>query len=929
MKKILSLVLVLSMVLGSFGFAFAGADVKTTTVTEAGEMLKELGLLKGSNGDLMLGQNLKRQDMMVVLARLLGAEEEAEKYPLATNYPDVRGDYYKAVIGWAQAKGLTTGMGNGTFGFDGDLELRHTITFLLRALGYDSAYAWENHAKLAVDLGFVAQGANLTAVTNRGVMAQLMVNALYTPMADGEHTLGTHLGFEGFEGEVAAELEVVSVTATKANEITVVFNRAVEGNLTFDVKMGTFIVPVNAAVWNEAKTEATLVKTFGKYMAGDYTVTVNGLEEAVVLATKVEAERVESVQITSVVLVKAAATSVTVGEVTTVTDNKATANYKVLNQYGEDVTENQAIEGVSSFGTVTTNKGVATVTKAANWTATDKIGTLTLYSGIKTTTATLELVEAKKIANITLGQMVLPKDTARLASDATIEGVQIQYTAVDQYGNAVTLDTLDGITLVYGAGIVPNSARIIVKPETVNEKILVVDVDPVVAQTTATLTAIVNATGKTSTTSFVVYPAAAIADFTLTPDNKVIKAGTQYKIWIEAVDTYGSVVKATDVAAANDGTINDKFSIVTLNTGVATANANIQYDATAKKAFIAVTPNDAGKTTNLIVTLKATGKNVTLPITVNAASEIVGMTLSSRNLNFAEGGKTVLKATFIDQYGEKVETLAGYEVKVATDKAAVVEPVAVNTVAEAVAGIEVAPKAASKGQTAKLTVSLVKGATTIDAQVVNVKVIDDKTTLTYQVEDIAKLHGLGSDNAASPYAASLKLVAKDTAGNTVYVPTSVIKEVKSTNEALVKALEVTDGYKVVGLAAGVTSGTEATATLTVVVENFDGTVTVATKAVTVSNAPLAPVSLKAFVGTKEVTEVAGNFNFEVKDQYGVVLPDSYTSIVITNENGLTVTKSGTSVTVAVTNPANGGSANVTAITSNGLTLTVKVIVPAN
>ena len=99
MKKTLSLLLVLAMVLSSFGFAFAAED----EIVPA-EFLNEKGILKGNaSGDLMLEDNLKRQDMVVMLSRLLGVEEEAKAFEGETSFTDITDSFYVPYIAWAEA----------------------------------------------------------------------------------------------------------------------------------------------------------------------------------------------------------------------------------------------------------------------------------------------------------------------------------------------------------------------------------------------------------------------------------------------------------------------------------------------------------------------------------------------------------------------------------------------------------------------------------------------------------------------------------------------------------------------------------------------------------------------------------------------------------------------------------------------------------
>jgi len=74
MKKSFSLILAIALVFSMVTpMAFAAEK-------SAGEYLAEIGVIKGSlSGDLMENETWKRQDVTVILSRLLGAEDEAQK----------------------------------------------------------------------------------------------------------------------------------------------------------------------------------------------------------------------------------------------------------------------------------------------------------------------------------------------------------------------------------------------------------------------------------------------------------------------------------------------------------------------------------------------------------------------------------------------------------------------------------------------------------------------------------------------------------------------------------------------------------------------------------------------------------------------------------------------------------------------------------
>lgn len=226
MKKTLSLLLVLAMVLSSFSFAFAAEAEKTP-----GEILKDLGVLTGNaKGDLMLEDELSRQDMVVLLSRVLGQEDEAKAFKGEMSFTDVNDSFYKPYIAWAEANELTNGVGEGKFGFGRAVTEQEVATLMLRALGYNDVEFKDVPAK-AAELGLVEKGADLTVNAKRARMAEITLAALGTKMNGSEKTLAEKLGIELPVPEV---LEVKEVVADNLKEIKVVFNKDVDVESALD-----------------------------------------------------------------------------------------------------------------------------------------------------------------------------------------------------------------------------------------------------------------------------------------------------------------------------------------------------------------------------------------------------------------------------------------------------------------------------------------------------------------------------------------------------------------------------------------------------------------------------------------------------------------------------------------------------------------------
>ncbi|HPJ22223.1 MAG TPA: S-layer homology domain-containing protein [Clostridia bacterium] len=143
--------------------------VNTVSANGNGELLRELGILKGDlEGNLLLDQPLKRQDVIVLLSRLLGVEELAASYPGEHSFSDVTDPYYDPFIAWAEDSGLTEGIGGGLFGFNQYLKNQQLLAFLLRALGYE--YYGADYGLVpgkSVELGISPSGENWNETTTR------------------------------------------------------------------------------------------------------------------------------------------------------------------------------------------------------------------------------------------------------------------------------------------------------------------------------------------------------------------------------------------------------------------------------------------------------------------------------------------------------------------------------------------------------------------------------------------------------------------------------------------------------------------------------------------------------------------------------------------------------------------------------------------
>ena len=118
MRKVLSFVLVLSLVLGSFAMAFAATPAVSDTAGKACEdavnVLTELGIVKGYPDGSYKPENIvTRAEMAVIVISALGLKD----YAVGTSsFKDMAGyDWAQGYVAYAQSLGVINGYPDGTF----------------------------------------------------------------------------------------------------------------------------------------------------------------------------------------------------------------------------------------------------------------------------------------------------------------------------------------------------------------------------------------------------------------------------------------------------------------------------------------------------------------------------------------------------------------------------------------------------------------------------------------------------------------------------------------------------------------------------------------------------------------------------------------------------------------------------------------------
>lgn len=200
LKKVVSILLLIVTIFSTLTSNFVYAD-NDELYLSSGKILQGLGILVGDGtGDLRLEENLKRQDMIVLLSRLYKDEDKAKNFLAKPKFKDIpeSDKFYGPYIAWAVDKMLIKGMDKDNFGFDMNMTVQEFQTVLLRALGYiEESGLWSAVPKIANTLGIMNDlDIKPKDQLSRGQMAAMTLNTLKLTKKGSTLTLAEVLGIE-------------------------------------------------------------------------------------------------------------------------------------------------------------------------------------------------------------------------------------------------------------------------------------------------------------------------------------------------------------------------------------------------------------------------------------------------------------------------------------------------------------------------------------------------------------------------------------------------------------------------------------------------------------------------------------------------------------------------------------------------------------
>ena len=165
---------------------------------EAGAARETLGLLRGDGEGLAPERTATRAEALVMLLRLLGAEETALREKSAGPFADAgwAADY----VGYGWRTGLVRGVSDTRFGTDEPALARDYVTMTLRALGYrdgEGDFSWTDCLRFSDGLGLTRGEYGSADTLLREDLALISYTALTLPLADGSMTLAEKLFLDG------------------------------------------------------------------------------------------------------------------------------------------------------------------------------------------------------------------------------------------------------------------------------------------------------------------------------------------------------------------------------------------------------------------------------------------------------------------------------------------------------------------------------------------------------------------------------------------------------------------------------------------------------------------------------------------------------------------------------------------------------------
>lgn len=206
LKKVLALVIAFSMMLSVVAFASYNDVAADAEYAGAVELLSALEIIKGDDlGNFNPDNTITRAEMAAIVCRAKGLESAANGAKGFTAFNDVAADHWASgYVNLASQNGIINGYGDGNFGPEDTVTYEQAVKMLVCALGFEPMAATKGgfptgYLVVANTYG-VTEGVTASVEAPRKTVAQLVYNALSTPMMD-QTAFGADAEYEIFDGK--------------------------------------------------------------------------------------------------------------------------------------------------------------------------------------------------------------------------------------------------------------------------------------------------------------------------------------------------------------------------------------------------------------------------------------------------------------------------------------------------------------------------------------------------------------------------------------------------------------------------------------------------------------------------------------------------------------------------------------------------------
>jgi trimeric autotransporter adhesin len=710
---------------------------------------------------------------------------------------------------------------------------------------------------------------------------------------------------KAYEEKLAPKVE--SVSAINAKTIKVTFNRPVEeAKAKFEVKKGSVTVNVAKTTFSADKKSVEL-ELASKLFEGEYTVNVTGLADQTLTGSiAVENEKVAKIELLGDVAPLVIAQDGT--------KKTATVAYRVLNQYGEDITKSPlatSINWTASNGVVANDddKGVLTLTNTVDFKTGDKVALTGINPSTNTVVSSVVTVSDASATDTVQFDGIYNKDGKEFSADLSVGDFALLLTAKDQYGKTVDASKVnnDIVFTSSNPSVLAVDKAYDGQGKDKNQVGLKFTAGPNYANGgKVIITAISKTSGKVSQFEVDVKAAPTLDTFSLGAPTEVVAAGETVKLPFTAVDQYGNTITKYDA-------INGK---VTLPSGAtlkkdASGNAILEYKAPNTKGLqvLVATVVGSGKVSQLTIDVKEAAypatieslKDVTTTLAKDGSVKIGLSNLVVKDQygrTFDLKGKLAATATAVGQYKIVATDSDNGAVKVA-DAATSAEITADNGTIT-ITGFE----KGSEDVTFKLQQSVADGQGGYEFKdvatsplKVTFNTVEKAAFTSFEVGEIGTLY---ADGPFTTHERALKVYGVKADGTKVELPSSYYTVITDTNAVTYN--HTTGKLNAVYANNAQAFGTkdEITSKVTVVVDGFE-TPTTITKDVVISKvSPKADkIEFTDAVSNGVASIAVSKLNdkdtdaeefkaiLKVTDQYGVVI-DPTPIITVTNVNEKTV-----------------------------------------